>query len=462
MSRTLRSTWNQSLSGPLVAVGRVVLWGIALTASVKPAEIFGPGEQSALDPPTIDFVFRCLVLAGSLFAVGVAMFAKKIRGASLLFVPFLLWALLVAIRWQSDPRVAKQIGSYASWIFFYVAASALLDRAGDYRKLATVAVGSVFVSALGGQLQHWLGYGPALGSRWAGDAAMEFGRIHTGGGGILLDSFAPSCAAVLLIATAGSSLKRHIAAWLLILWGSGNILRGGMLALAAALCWFLWQTTAAVRRRMLPVMGVALVCGVLLFGGTVAAKIAGTDDTINTSGRLDTWPLLAGWMMEEPLTGHGPDADMELLAKSAGGRDLRASHNELLSTGVNYGMVGVLLLWAPLLLLLARGIQSTRGAEPNGRDQAAGATAVLLLIILLSFTDNTLRSPGVMILAVAPAAIVLSVRAAHHPARSEPPEVERSLAQLRDLRLLPIRREEPASLLRLDDTEKVSRMVALG
>ena len=159
----MRSTPSRSFTGPLVAVGRAVLWGLALTASVKPGEIFGPGEQSGLDPPAVDFAFRCLVLAGSLFAVGVAIFAGKIRGAALWFVPFLLWTFLVAVRWQSDLQTAKQIGSYASWIFFFIAASALLDRAGDLRKLAAVAVAAVFVSALGGDLQLLLGYGPAIG-----------------------------------------------------------------------------------------------------------------------------------------------------------------------------------------------------------------------------------------------------------------------------------------------------------
>ena len=393
---------------PLLTLGRFLVWFVVMTAGIKPTEIFGPGEQSLSDPPTVDLAFRLLILLASVTAFGLSLSLGRLKRATLTFLPFLLWAFTIAVIRQSDLSSAKQIGSYASWIFLYAAAAALLDRPGDYRKLTTIVVIGLGLSALGAVVQHGLGYGPALGSRWPDGSDMEFMRTHTGSGGILLDTFAPYCAAILLLSNAGSSWKRHVAAWLFVLWGAGNILRGGLLALAVGLTWFLWNASSSTRRRVLPLMAVALLCGGVLFGPTIAGKLSSTDDVVNTSGRFDVWPQLAGWIAEQPLLGHGPDADMELLAESAAGRDLRAAHNELLSTGVNYGVTGILLLWGPLVLLLAQAMRRNRRALAAMDESLSGATAVLLMVVVLSLTDNTLRTPGIMILALVPTAVAAS------------------------------------------------------
>jgi hypothetical protein len=305
---------------------------------------------------------------------------------------------------QADPSDAKQIGSYASWIFFYIAASALFEGPEDYRTLTILLVLSVFVSAFGGEVQHLLGYAPGIGSRWPDLPEMEFRRIHTGSGGILLDAYTPYCAAILLISIAGSSRLKHAGAWLLVLWGTANILRGGIVAFAAGLCWYFWAAPKIARKRILPFLFSALLCAAFLFGSTLTAKTFGSDSGINTSGRFAHWPQLIKWMGEEPLVGHGPDADMELLAKSSG-HDLRASHNELLSTGINYGVIGILLLWVPLISLLVRRMVQSVNASSEIREQLGGSTAILLMVAILSLTDNTLRTPGVMIIALGPAAV---------------------------------------------------------
>ena len=388
----------------LIFVARLTLWLVIVTASLKAAEIFGPGEQFWGTPPASDVAVRALILLACMFATGVAIITDRVTLASLSFVPFLLWAFAVAVVRQSDLASAKQLGSYASWIFFYIAAVALLDRPGDYRKLVSALIVAVVLSTLGGALQHYLGYGPALGSRWPEAEDAEFMRTHTGSGGILLDAFTPYCAAMLLLSLPGS-LKRQALAWLLVLWGTANILRGGLLAFAIALGWYLVQASRTSRRQILASLSVAFVIGVLLFGGTIASKIGETDEGVNTSGRLDAWPILTQWITEEPFLGHGPDADMELLAESAAGRDLRASHNELLSTGVNFGVIGILLLWTPLIALLVRAIGQSLRASQSVQASVSAATGVLIMITVLSLTDNTLRTPGVMILALAPAAI---------------------------------------------------------
>ena len=382
-----------------------MLWFVVLTASVKLAEIFGPGEQFMEPTPTIDLLFRAMILVLCLLAAAIAVVTGKLRSASLSFLPFLFWAFAVTVIRQSDLTAVKQLGSYASWILFYIGATSLLEEEGDFRRLAVVLVASVVLSALGGEVQHYLGYGPAIGTRWPDDLAMEYMRTHTGSGGILIDAFAPYCAAILLLSTPGS-LKRQALAWVLMLWGTANILRGGLLAFCVALGWYTVMAPRADRRRILVSLSVAAVLGGVLFGGTIAGKISDSDEGINTSGRLDVWPMLSGWIAEDPFIGHGPDADLTLLAASAAGRDLRAAHNELLSTGVNYGLFGILLVWVPLLSLLARGIRQSLYMARSSRQACCGATAVLIMITVLSLTDNTLRTPGVMILALAPAAVI--------------------------------------------------------
>lgn len=395
---------DERISQPLVQFARFLLLLILVTASIKPAEIFSAGEQSFDGVPAIDLVFRCLVLGCSALALLIAVYTKPLRRASLAFLPFLAWAFVVAVANQSPFDSAKQLGSYATWIFFYVAAGALFEGAQDFKLLVATVVGSVLVSAAGGELQHLLGYGPLLGTRWPDTPRMEFMRTHTGSGGILLDAFAPYCAALLMMSSAGASRWKHALAWILVLWGTANILRGGVLALLLGLAYFLATCSRDTRRRVLPFLSGGVLLSAILFGAIIAAKIGSTDESINTSGRLDVWPQLIEWISEAPLAGHGPDADMELLEKSAVGHDIRASHNELLSTGINFGLIGILLLWSPLLMLLMQGIRKQRFLRGAERDRHGVATALVLMIVVTSLTDNTLRSPGIMMLILAPAA----------------------------------------------------------
>jgi hypothetical protein len=44
-------------------------------------------------------------------------------------------------------------------------------------------------------------------------------------------------------------------------------------------------------------------------------------------------------------------------------------------------------------------------ANSEVREQLGGSTAILLMVAILSLTDNTLRTPGVMIIALGPVAV---------------------------------------------------------
>src|SRR4051812_35283968 len=95
-------------------VSRLILWATIVTASIKPNEILGLGEQVVTDASSpLDLAFRCAVLAGCVFTTFIAIVARKIRLATLCFVPFLLWGVLVAIGQQAGLSSSKQLGSYA-------------------------------------------------------------------------------------------------------------------------------------------------------------------------------------------------------------------------------------------------------------------------------------------------------------------------------------------------------------
>lgn len=388
-------------------VSRFILWAVFATASIKPGEILGMGEQAfseATASSPIDLAFRVAVLVGCIFTTFIAMIAGRIRLATLCFVPFLMWGVLVAVGQQSSLSSCKQLGSYASWILFFVSACALFDHEKDFANLRVFAVLSVVVSALGGILEFALGHAPMIGLSWEN---AGFTRIHTGGGGIMLDGCTPYFAAILLLVSSGKRPAMLIGGIMLALWGSGNILRGGMLGFVMAMIWLILVGPRAVKRSILTgTIGAALLVGIF-FGGKFIQKSVTDNDELNTSGRIENWPLLIGWIHEEPIWGHGPNADMELLAKSEGS-DLMASHNELLSTAVNYGSIGAALLWLPLLGLLILMLGLTYKYRVAYPEPLLAGSGILIMIVLLSFTDNTLRTPGIMILALAPTAVGLS------------------------------------------------------
>ena len=381
---------------------RFVLWAVIATAAVKPNEILGMGEQVVTDASSpLDLAFRVAVLAACLFTTFIAFVAGKIRLLTLCFVPFLVWGVFVAIGQQASLSSSKQLGSYATWILFFISACALFDEPNDFSNLRIVMVLSAVVSAVGGFMEFALGHAPMIGMTWDN---MGFTRVHTGGGGILLDACAPYFAAIFLLVGAARRKLFLVGGILLALWASGNILRGGMVGFSVAMIWLLIVSPWSIKRSLaLGVAGTALLVA-LVFGGKIVQKSMTGDDEINTSGRIETWPLLTGWIQQEPLWGHGPNADMELLAESQGA-DLRASHNELLSTAVNYGLIGTVLLWAPVVMLLIVSLWLTykyRAAHP---EPLLAASGILLMLIILSFTDNTLRTPGFMTLILAAPAV---------------------------------------------------------
>ena len=90
---------------------------------------------------------------------------------------------------------------------------------------------------------------------------------------------------------------------LIALWGSGNILRGGMIGFLIGILWLMTVVSKPVRRRLLIAVGGAVILVSLTFGGKLMQKSVSDDDELNTSGRIEHWPQLIGWIREEPYLG---------------------------------------------------------------------------------------------------------------------------------------------------------------
>lgn len=395
-------------------LGRGLLWAVIAMASIKPAEVLGGGEQIAsgarVENGPVDLAFRCAVLLACLCSSLIALAYGRVRAVTLCFVPFLIWSVLVAIGQQSDSVAFRQLASYATWILFFISATALLDRPEDYGAVRIAMVAAVFTSAAAGVLQCVMGYAPMIGFWWQN---IGFPRIHTGGGGVLLDALTPYCAALLLLATPVESKIFRIGGILSALWASANILRGGVLGFSVAMAWLLLVLPGRIRMNLIKSAAIAVLLVAVCFGARIVQKCITADDDVNnayafnTSGRFEHWPQLVEWIEQEPIWGRGPNADMQLLG-NGDGKDLRAAHNELLSTAVNFGLVGTTLLWLPLLALLMCMLRLTGRYRSSNPEALWGAGAVLVMVAVLSLTDNTLRVPGVMILALAPTCVALN------------------------------------------------------
>ena len=77
-------------------------------------------------------------------------------------------------------------------------------------------------------------------------------------------------------------------------------------------------------------------------------------------------------------------------------------------TSGGLGIVGTVLLWYPLLTLLLRTLRLTYKYQRRYPEELWGAGGVLIMLVVLSLTDNTVRGPGVMILALAPVSVALN------------------------------------------------------
>jgi hypothetical protein len=140
------------------------------------------------------------------------------------------------------------------------------------------------------------------------------------------------------------------------------------LAAAAIVAAAIWWTSPFFRLRV-----VVLSTEFEQYNHDTAVSSTGTDTTASSTGmdtavtstgmRLEYWRKSVGFFVAAPLFGNGTGSTLQLFERAAAGQTgfaaevIRNPHNQTLNVAVQWGIIGVALLWAMWLfhLLLFRG-----------------------------------------------------------------------------------------------------------
>jgi O-antigen ligase len=121
---------------------------------------------------------------------------------------------------------------------------------------------------------------------------------------------------------------------------------------------------------------------------------------LNTSGRTQIWAVVAEAAMKAPWFGHGPGFSAALVDRYFPG--VGHPHNDYLRIFADFGVVGLILFWVPMIVLLIRlFVRAVRTDETR----AWSASLVLLAIALVSVTDNIIVYQFVLI----PAGVIIGM-----------------------------------------------------
>lgn len=121
---------------------------------------------------------------------------------------------------------------------------------------------------------------------------------------------------------------------------------------------------------------------------------------LNTSGRTKIWEVVAEAAIKDPWFGHGPGFSAALVYRDFPG--VGQPHNDYLRIFADFGVVGLILFWVPLIVLLIRlFVRAVRTDETR----AWSAFLVLLAIALVSVTDNIIVYQFVLI----PAGVIIGM-----------------------------------------------------
>lgn len=121
---------------------------------------------------------------------------------------------------------------------------------------------------------------------------------------------------------------------------------------------------------------------------------------LNTSGRTKIWSVVSEAAMEKPWFGDGPGSSAALADYYFPG--VGQPHNDYLRIFADFGVVGLILFWVPLIVLLIRLLVRAVRTEET---RAWSAFLVLLAIALMSVTDNIIVYQFVLI----PAGVIIGM-----------------------------------------------------
>jgi len=233
-----------------------------------------------------------------------------------------------------------------------------------------------------------------------------------------------------------SWIESRRARWVVAAWGAAAILilavpvslsRGGVVSLAAGLLAFVglrqWsRRNARLSPRRLLAVGasatlalVALLCVLPAESRDRVLTLTGVTTEQSGSYRLAVWRDTLRLVGSSPWLGSGFGAYQDALPRfktAAGHLAVEHAENDHLELLAETGLVGVFLVLALVVLVLARGLRGAASASQRlARGLATGAVAGLVAVGVHSAFDFNLRIPSNALLCTVLVAVVLAVPA---------------------------------------------------
>jgi O-antigen ligase len=374
-------------------LGRYFIFLLILTSPIKIGVVLYGADNinAAVELNPLDTIFRALYLCLCILSMIFGLLSKsKIYKEQLLFIPFVVWGIIVIVIHDVNFSQYRQMFSFITWIVFFIACLHLLSWR-DHKIIAHTLIGAVVINILMGVLAHIIGGGEMIGT------LQHTGRFVTGGGGQMINALLPYLVALIFLTslTEKWSNYRFIIGLLMFGLGTAGLYRGALIGFIIAIIAILILSEFKKKRLIFISVMIGSIL-VMLFGDLIIHRMAPSPHEtaiINTSGRFTHWPVFYSMFKENPIIGHGPNADMYLYGVSTG---FIVAHNEYLAQAVNYGIPGLILSIFPFVYFLIRLFQNRH--IPSSQYIILNGIGALLIFFIMSITSNILRTPGSMVL----------------------------------------------------------------
>jgi O-antigen ligase len=376
-----------ALVGVVTGIARVPVATTLVLATIAVVALVDLPRKVDLGPVT-SYALITAALAVLLVPVSMSRYVlSAVRGTGLLFVPlyaFAGWAMLSVLWFRPSVAGAQNILVYAAFASLVPVTAAAIVR-GDLalqtaRRAITCSI-IVACSLYAGSLAvGGLGASDVIGSRsfaLIGVVGVAWGAAHLRYGDRRLGVLAALC-------------------WLLILLSLSRLAFAAAIVIVAAASLDLRTPARFVRSALLVgVVGTVAYMSVTSFG-PMAERFAQGDVqnvgglTLNVQGRLTIWGLTWRSYLDSPVIGNGAGSAERLLNEALD--DNSHPHNDYLRVLHDFGVVGLALLVASLIGLLAHAVRGLRSARGDPETAPLHMAAVLALIGLAAgmTTDNVI------------------------------------------------------------------------
>lgn len=226
--------------------------------------------------------------------------------------------------------------------------------------------------------------------------------------------------AVLLLARSLFAGSRHPAAgvsWILFAAFVGVVLmtasRGPLFALVGSSTFLLVKRTPSAAVRFMLVLVLAFTITTAVAGGLVERLVVlgsrtdgwvaetilrgqDPDQFLGMTGRVELWESVVPFVAERPLIGYGYQGSRALLLDTASWAAY--AHNAYLQTLLDLGVIGTVLLFAPLGWTTSRAVLRPLS---RGHEAAAGRVAAIVFLLMNGMTSESFAAaPGFEIFVV--------------------------------------------------------------